>query len=428
MNVSRHDVDALNAKLKVEITPADYQEKVKKSLEKYRKTAKVPGFRPGHVPMAFIQKQYGNSILADELNHLVNDALGKYIQESKLELLGRPLPSESEPMKGSFDKPENFEFTFEIGLSPKFEVPLSAKSKFDYVKIKVDSKLVDQQIDDLRRRYGKMISEAQVGERDLVLGQFVELNDDETIKVGGVLHTSTISIEFIEDATTKKLLLDKEVGAKVVVDPLKVSRGGKDTAAMLGLKEEQLSTISSKFQFTINEIKRMQLAELNNDLFDKLYGPGVIASEEDMRQRIATDLEGMFVNDSDRLLSKQVYDELLKNTKITLPDEFLKRFIQENSEKPISSDEVEQQYDSFSKGMKWQLIQGQIIKNNNLQVEFPDLVTYTKGLLVSNYAQYGIPAPEDKELTESAMSVLKNREESERIYEMLLEQKNEPIH
>ncbi|MBU2019418.1 MAG: trigger factor [Bacteroidetes bacterium] len=423
MIVTRHDVDSLNAKLKVEVAPADYQEKVKKSLEKYRKTAKIPGFRPGHVPMGIIQKQYGNSVLADAINHLVNDALSNYITESKIEILGRPLPSEKEGMKGSFETPDSFEFTFEIGLSPKFEVPLTEKSKYDYIKIKIDSKLVDEQIEDLRRRYGKMMSEANVADRDLVLGQFVELNEDASIKEGGVMHTSTVSVEFIEDSSTKKSLLGKAVGDQVILDPLKVSRGGKDTAAMLGLKEDQMETISNKFQFTINEIKRMELAELNQELFDKLYGEGEVNSEAEMRQRISKDLDGMFNNDSDRLLTKNVYDDLLEKTKMDLPNEFLKRFIRENAEKPITAEEVEQQYDSFKKGMKWQLIQGQIIKKNNIQIEYKDLVEFTKSLLVSNYAQYGIPAPEDKELTESALTVLKNREESDRVYEMMLEQR-----
>jgi trigger factor len=167
----------------------------------------------------------------------------------------------------------------------------------------------------------------------------------------------------------------------------------------------------------------MELAEVSQELFDKLYSEGEITSEAEMRKRISNDLDGMFSKDSDRLLTKSVYDDLLEKTKIELPNEFLKRFIRENAEKPMTTIEVEQQYDTFKKGMKWQLIQGQIIKKNNIQIEYKDLVEYTKGLLVINYAQYGIPAPEDKELTESALTVLKNREESDRVYEMMLEQR-----
>lgn len=423
MNVIRQDVDALNAKLKVQVAPADYQDKVKKSLEKYRKTAKIPGFRPGHVPFGLIQKQYGRSVLAEELNSVVNDALYKFIGDNKIDILGNPIPAEKEEVVGNFEAPADFEFTFEIGLAPTFEIPLNAKSKFDYVKIKVDGELVDQQIDDLRRRYGKMIAEESIGERDLVLCQFVELNDDETVKEGGILHTSTVSVEFVEDAKTKKALIDKKVGDKVVVDPYKVSRGGKDTAAMLGVKEEELENISKKFQLTINEIKRMELAELNQELFDKLYGEGEVKTEEEMRQRISDDLGKMFVNDSDRLLTKTVYEDLIENTKIELPNDFMKRWIRLSNEKPISAEEVEEHYDAYAKNLKWQLIQGNIFKANDIKLDNAEVVEFTKGLLVSNYAQYGIPAPGDKELTESAMGVLKNRDEANRIFDMMAEQK-----
>jgi trigger factor len=423
MNVIRQDVDALNAKLKVEVSPVDYQPKVKATLEKHRKTAKIPGFRPGNVPMGMIQKQYGRAVLAEELNKLVNDALYRFIGENKIDVLGNPIPSEKEEVKGDFNNPSEFEFTFDIGLAPKFEVPLSAKSKFDYLKIKVDSKLVDQQIDDLRRRYGKMTSEEKIEDRDLVLCQFVELNEDESIKEAGILHSSTISMEFIEDKATKQQLMGASKGDRFIVDPMLVSRGGKDTAAMLGVKEEELEGLAKKFQITINEIKRMELAEMTQELFDKMYGEGEVKSEEEMRQRISADLGNMFVADQDRMLTRSVYENLLSNTKLELPNDFMKRWIRLSNEKPITQEEVEQHYDAYAKNLKWQLIQGNIFKANDIKLDNAEVVDFTKSLLVNNYAQYGIPAPADKELTEAAMDVLKNKEESNRIFDMMAEQK-----
>jgi trigger factor len=271
MNVIRQDVDALNAVLKVQIAPEDYQTKVKTTLDKYRKTAKIPGFRPGHVPFGMIQKQYGKAVLAEELNKIVNDGLYKFIEENKIEILGNPIPKEGTEVQGSFDQPNTFEFEYEIGLTPSIDVPLSAKSKYDYVKVKIDNPLIDKQVDDLRRRYGKLISVDSIGEGDMILAQFVELKEDSSIKEGGILHSSTISMEFVKDAKVKAELVGKKKGDKVVVDPASVSRGGKDTAAMLGIKEEDLETISDKFQMTINEIKQMEMAELNQELFDKLF-------------------------------------------------------------------------------------------------------------------------------------------------------------
>lgn len=423
MNVIRQDVDAINAVLKVTIVPEDYQDKVKTTLDKYRKTAKIPGFRPGHVPMGMVQKQYGKAVLADELNKLVNDALYKFIEENKIDILGNPIPREGVEVVGSFDKPDTFEFEYEIGLSPAIDVPLSSKSKYDYVKVKIDAKLLDKQVEDLRRRYGKLISVDEVGEKDMILAQFVELKEDGSILEGGVMHSSTFSMEFAEDKKVKESLLGKVKGDKIVVNPVTISRGEKDTAAMLGIKEEELGNISDKFQMTINEIKRMEMAELNQELYDKLFGPGTISSEMELRERIAADLDGMFANDSDRLLTKEIFGDLVEKTKVDLPSNFLKRWIKLSNEKPISDEQIENEFDGYAKNLKWQLIQGNIFKTNQIKLENQEVVEFTKGLLVSNYAQYGIPAPEDNELTASAMQVLKNREEATRIYDMLAEQK-----
>jgi trigger factor len=423
MNVIREDIQAGTALLKVQIAPADYQSKVNASLEKYRKQAKIPGFRPGKTPMGLIQKQYGKAVLGEELNKIVNDALYKYIQEEKIEILGNPIPKDDVEVKGDFNQPTDFEFAFEIGLLPKFNIELSPKSKFDYVKVKIDDTLLDKQIDDLRRRYGKLVASEEVGEKDMILGQFVELNDDETIKNQGIMHSSTISVEFIEDKELLKTFKGKKIGDKVIVDPKKVSRGDKDLAAMLGIKEENLSSISSKFQLTINEIRHMEMAELNQELFDKLFGEGAISSEKELKERISVDLERMFENDSDRLLTNKVYDELMDKTNLELPKDFLKRWIKLTNEKPISMEEIDSQFDGYEKSMKWQLIQGQIFKDNDLKLDQKEVLEFTKGLLINQYAQYGIPSPEEKELNEAAIRVLSNKEESSRIYEMISETK-----
>jgi trigger factor len=421
MNVTRKDVDALNAVLKVQVEPADYQGIVKSTLEKQRKAAKIPGFRPGHVPMSYIQKQYGKAVLAETLNKIVSESLHGYIAENKIEILGNPIPSEKEEVTGNFENPENFEFSYDIGLVPEIKVPLTAKSKYDYMKIKVDEELVGKQVEDLRRRYGKLISVETVGEKDLVLAQFVELNEDDSIKEGGIMHSSTISMEFVEDKKAKKSLLGKKVGDKVNVDPNKVSRGGKDTAAMLGISEDQLATISKTFQMQINEVKQMEMAELNQELFDKLFGEGEIKSEDELKAKIKDDLAGMYINDSDRLLTRSIYNDLIENTKIELPDTFLKRWINVSNDKPISPEQIDAEYDGYAKHLKWQLIQGNIFKANEIKIEQKDVIDFTKGLVINNYAQYGMPAPEEAELMKTVQSVLTNKEEANRIYEMMIE-------
>lgn len=423
MNVTRQEVNAETALLTVQVSPADYQGKVAASLDKYRKQAKIPGFRPGKVPMGLIQKQYGKGVLAEEMNKLVSDALYAYVQENKLEILGNPIPKEGTEVKGDFDNPGDFEFVYEIGYSPAIDLKLTNKSKYDYVQVKIDDKLIDQQIDDLRRRYGKMTSTDEVSETDMILAQFVELNEDGSIKESGIMHSSTTSMEFVEDKKVKKSLVGKKVGDKVTVSATAITRGDSDKAAMLGIKPEELANHSDSYQMTINDIKRMELAELNQDLFDKLFGEGAISSEKELRERIGNDLKNMFANDSDRLLTREVYRDLVENTPVNLPDTFLKRWIQLSNDKPITIEQIEADYDSYAKDLKWQLIQGHIFKANDIKLDNAEVIEFTKGLIANQFAQYGIPAPEDAELTKQAAGALQNRDEANRIYDMLAETK-----
>ena len=224
MNVLRQELDALNGFLPVEISAADYSQKVKNTLEKHRKTANIPGFRPGHTPAGIIEKRFGKAVLAEELNKLANEGVYNFIRENNLDILGNPIPSESHAMEGSFDQPETFKFTFEIGMSPSFEYHSVLKNGIEYNTVRVDEKLVSQQIEDIQRRYGKMMSADESGEKDLVVGTFTELSEDGTIKEGGISHSTTLSIEFIERAEAKNLLIGKKKDDVLPLDPSVVSK------------------------------------------------------------------------------------------------------------------------------------------------------------------------------------------------------------
>jgi trigger factor len=422
MSVIREELNSNSALLRIKVSKTDYEKKVENAIEKARKQAKIPGFRPGHVPTSLIRKQYGKSILAEELNKTVNDFLQKFITENNIQILGNPIPYTNEEVKGDFNNPDTFEFTFEIGIAPTIDVAEPLKNEFEYVKVNIDSDLINKQIDDLRRRYGKLVASEEIGEKDLVLALFTELNEDGTVKENGISNSSTISMEFVEEEETKKQLLGKKVGDTVTIDPIKVTKGAKDTAALLNIKEEELHAISSKFEMKVNEVRHMELADLNQELFDKLFGEGEVTSEEALNERVKADLDKLFANDSDRLLTRTVYEKLM-DTPVDLPSDFLKRWIQVSNEKPISIEEIEAQFDGYEKGMKWQLIQGHIFKSNGIQLNQNEVLEYAKNLIANQYAQYGIPAPEDKELTASAVQVLGNREESARVYDMLAESK-----
>ncbi len=423
MEVTKNQIDDLNAELVVKVEAKDYEEKVNETLKNYRKQANIPGFRKGKVPMGLIKKQYGQSVLAEELNKLVSDALYKYIDEQEFEVLGNPLPKENEEVKGDFKTPDTFEFTYEIGISPEMDVKLSGRNKYEYTKVKIDDKLINKQMNDLRRRYGKLVSGEKVGDKDMVLGQFVELDDKGEIKEGGVMNSSTISMEFIEKDEVKKKLIGKKPGDQVVVNPFDVSRGGEDTASMLGVKEDELDNVSDQFQLTINEVKVMEPADLNQELFDKLFGEGNVKSEEEMRERLVQDMGQMFEKDSDKILTRRVSNDLLDKTKVDLPDEFLKRWIKASQKDPITDEQLEEDYPNYQRSLKWQLIQNDIFKKNDIKIEQEEALNYTKGLLVNQYAQYGMPAPGEEELNQAAQQVLSNQKESQQIFDMLAEDK-----
>ena len=409
MIVLKENVDNLNADLIVKINREDYASKVKASLEKYRKTAKIPGFRPGNVPMGMIEKQYGKSLLAEELNKLANDGIYNFIRENKLEILGNPIPKENTQVKGDFSAPDEFEFTFEIGLSPTIDMTKAMNGKYDYTTIKVDDKLINQQVEDLRRRYGKLISTEIAGEKDMVLGKFQELNDDKSIKTDGISNATTISLEFLKDTAVSQLFIGKTIDETFELDPSLVAKDNKDLSSILGVSEEIASGVTRLFSFTITEIKKMVMADLNSDLYAKLFQEGEVDSEESLKARVKKDMEQMFSKDSDKLLTRSVFNSIMEQTNVEFPSDFLKRWIRMTNEKPLTEEDINVEFDAYLKSLKWQLIQTKIFKDNNIKLDQEEVIEYTKNLLIGNYAQYGMPAPDDKELAETAILLLQNK-------------------
>ncbi|MBK9591683.1 MAG: trigger factor [Crocinitomicaceae bacterium] len=421
MNVVEEKIDNLNAVLRVKISKEDYSEKLEKTLNDYRKQANMPGFRPGKTPMGLIKKKYGKAILAEELNKAVNQSLYDFITKNNLNVLGNPLPKADEEVKGDFENPGDFEFSYEIGMSPDFSLNLD-KASFEYLKIDISDEMLDKEVENLARRYGKLVSADKVGERDMVLGKFTELDGDKP-KEGGITNTSTISMEFIEDSPAKKNLIGAKVGDEFVLDPKEVSKGDTDMAAMLAIKKEDVADLNSLFNFTITEIKQMIPAEINQELFDKLFGEGAISSEAEMRAKISEDLNRMFSGDSDRVFNNAVSKKLIEDTKIDLPEAFLKRWIASTSKETITPEKVEQDFEGYRNGLKWQLIQNKLIKENGVKVEPQDALNYVKAMMVNQYAQYGMPAPPDAELDKYAKNALSNQEEANRIYDNLYQVK-----
>jgi trigger factor len=354
---------------------------------------------------------------------MVTDAINNYISEEKLNLLGNPIPVEENGFSGDFSNPTDFEFIYEIGFPPQIDVTITKKDTFDFEKVDVNQELISKQAEDIRRRYGKLVSSDEVKEKDLILGRFVELNDDKSVKEGGIDHTSSISLEFLDSNDAREMFVGKKVGDSVELNPNDVSKGPKDKAAMLGVKENELENIGSLFSYAINEIKSMELAGLNEELFLKLYPDATVTNEDEFLARIKSDLEKMFEQDSDKKLYRTIYDSLMEKVNADFPDDFLKRWIKQVNDKPVTDEQIESEYDGYRNMLKWQLIEKTLFDKHNLVIDQMELVNFTKHLLRTNYSNYGIFEVDEEELTQSAMKFLQDKKQTDAIISRLAEDK-----
>lgn len=418
MNITQEKIDALNAKLKVQLSSEDYKEKVEAVIVNYRKTASIPGFRKGKVPMGQVKKMIGKSVLVDEVNKLLQEAIYKHITENKVEVLGNPLPLTSEV---DWDNATDFEFEYEMGLAPEFKVTLDKKSKFDYFQIVADKKMVDHYVTDMAKRYGKMTQPDKSEKTDLMMGEFIQLDGEGNALEGGINHTSSVALDIIQDKKAQKALVGSAEGDEVKLHITKDF--SNDAHHMLNIKKEELETLDADFTFKVNKISRMEPADMTQDLFDKVFGKDTVKSEKEFRAKVKEEVEKSFVGESDNKLKNDVILHLIKKTKLSLPDTFLKKWLVATNEQGLTEDQVEQEYEQYSKSLKWQLIENKIIKDNELEVKNEDVISHTKELIVSNFAQYGQPAPEDKKLEEIAVQVLGNEEERKKVYNQLYDVK-----
>jgi trigger factor len=418
MNITQENIDDLNAVLKVKVVAEDYLPKVEGALKEYQKKANVPGFRPGKVPAGMIKKMYGRSILVDEINKLLNDSLYKYINDNKIEVLGNPLPKVDGSNNIDWDNQKEFEFMYEMGLAPKFDVELSSKDKFTYQTVRIDEDLVEKYTSDIAKRYGKVEQVETSSEGDLLNGDFVELDANGEILPGGIFKTSSVFMDRLKDAA-KASFTGVKVGDKIVVEAKNLTENPTDLASMLGIDKSAAESIDAKLQFTVKGISRLAPSELNQELFDKIYGPGVVNSDAEFRAKIREELAQVFVNDSERKFYNDVVEHLMNKINFDLPKDFLKRWIIAVNEKPVTAEQVEAEFDGYAKGLKWQLIENRIIKDNNLTVTNEELVEHTKELIRQQFSRMNPAGMSEEELNDTAKRVLSNQDEAKKLYEKL---------
>ncbi|MFI5148927.1 MAG: trigger factor [Bacteroidia bacterium] len=422
MNITKESVDALNAVIKIKVGPEDYLGKVEKTLKEHQKKASMPGFRPGKVPAGMIRKMYGKSVLADELNRILGDSLYSFIQEQKLDILGNPLPKEDNQPDLELDGNKEFEFRYDLALQPDFKVELSDKDKHIRYTIQIDEPLLAKYSDDIARRYGQIATADTTEEHDLVYGDFVELDAAGEILPGGIFKASTLYLERLSPEKKTKLV-GLKAGDKATLDPSEISENPAELATKLGITPEQVSTLTSKFQFTVKSINRLAPAELNQELFDKIYGPGIVNSPEEFRAKLRDELGGMFKNDSETRLKNDIIKSIINKTQFSLPDNFLKRWMLAVSKTPATAEQIDMEYDQYRESLRWQLIENKIYKDNKIAVTNDEAIEYVKGLVRVNYEKSGRSDMNEEELEMTAKRVLEKEEEAKRVFETLYQQK-----
>ena len=413
MDITRENIDALNAVVKVDIIADDYQSKVDKILVDYRKKADIPGFRKGHVPMGMIKKQYGKSVMIDEVNKLLQDALNKYLTEEKIEILGNPIPRIQENF--SWDT-KSFSFEFELGLVPQFEVNLNSKKKITQYVINADKSLIDKEVENLQSRYGKMSSVDFIDEKTNVTGTFV--NEEKEIE-----KKSTINLSDIKGKTNLKKFIGSKVGDVIELKTKGLFSEDSKLMAALGLSSDETKGLNIKVLFTIEETTEIELADLDQELFDKLFTDGSVKSVTELRNKIKEDAEKQFQQQADQQLLNSVTEFLIDNTSFELPSEFLQKWLATAGEKQLTLEQAAEEYSKSEKGLRYQLIQEKILKENDIKLDYEELKEYAKGFIRTQMAQFGNMNPEDSELDDIANRILANQEEARKLQDQLLSQK-----
>lgn len=412
MNITRNNVDALNAVITIDLAKEDFAANVEKVLKDYRKNANIPGFRKGQVPAALVKKQYGQAIMFDEVNKMLQESLSNYLNEEKLDILGNPLPVAKDI---DWDA-DTLSFDFELGLAPEFTVDLDAAKTAAKYKIVADEAMVNEQVEYIQKQYGKLISKEKVEEGDDIR---VKVSNQEE----GVENETTINVADIRTKTNQKKFIGKKVNDEVTISTKGLFEDDHKLMDVLKVEHDRIHGLDVEVTFTIEEISTKEKAELNQEFFDKLFGEGKVTSEDELKTRIKEDAEKQFAQQADQKFMNDAVEALVDNTKFDLPKEFLIKWLQTAGETDLTVEQAEEEYTKSEKGLRYQLIEGRIITDNGLQITFDEIKDYTSGLIKDQMAQFGQLEPSEDDVTNIVSRVLSNQEEVKRISEQLMNDK-----
>lgn len=413
MNISKENIDALNAIVTIDIAKADYEKQYTDALKSYRKKVTMPGFRQGHVPAAMVEKMYGKALLADEINKLVGETISKYVEENKLEILGEPLPAESmEPI--DFDKEINdVQFKFELALAPAINLELNDKISAPYYTIEIADAVLAQQKETMLARFAKNETVEAVGEKSMVKGQLAQ--------EGAFANEACVmSYNGLKGEAAKAAILGKKAGDVVKIDINEAyASDATNKAYALGISKEEGEKAEGEYTFTIAEVTEYKDPEMNQELFDNIFGEGVVKSEEEFDAKVKESVKEAYTMEQDYRFSLDIQKQLLDTLKLELPEKFLKRWvtlINKDNEK-ATPEVIENEFPAFIENMKWELVKGNIIKTNSLKIEQSNLMDAAKNATRAQFAQFGMLNVPDQMLESYAKNMMQNKDQFQHVAE-----------
>ncbi len=418
MHISRTNTDELNAVIRLSIEKSDYEATVNETLKDYRKKANMPGFRKGMVPAGLIKKMYGKAVLAEEINKMLSGELNRYIHDENLQILGEPLPNETEQKQISFDTDETFEFVFDLGLSPVIDLDFQKIGKLPYYEIAIDAEMIENQVEAFQNRFGSYVDAAISTENDNLIGSLKQLDEKWEVLEGGIqVEEAQVSLKMVLAKKTKSALLGKKAGDVVRLNPKKAFENDHYLKQVLKIEDAQAESLTAEFELTISKVNTFVPAELNEDLFQKsLGGASDVTTLEQFKEKLTEDLKANLGYSSEYRFLVDTKEKLVNYIGMKLPEEFLKRWLVYSNEN-ITKEQVEEEFPHFVKDLEWTLIKNRLSKDNHIQVGEADVVALAKETALMQFRQYGMFNVPDEYLDNYAKSILKNEEERHRLIE-----------
>jgi len=423
MDITKENLNDLNAVVSIKLGPEDYQEKVDNVLKDYRKKAKVDGFRPGMVPLGLIKRMYYKPVLAEEINKIVSENLMNYIRDEKLRILGEPLPHEGKENSIDFDRDTEFEFSFDLGLVPDFKLNITEKDKIVFNNIEIEDKVVEEYIENVSRRFGDFKPVDKAEGNELVKGSLKQVDESGNINEGGFsVDEASFSIDLIKDEEIKKRFIGAQTGAQIIFDLRKAYPNDSELATLLKIDREKAAEVNGSFMAQINEILKFENHPINQELFNKTFGEDQVKSEEEFNAKIREEIKANYERESNYRFALDCKKYLIKKAGITLPVDFLKRWVLATNEK-MTQEQIDKDFGEYEEEFQWQLIKDQLIRENEISVSEEELLEYAVIMARNQFYQYGLYNVPDEHIQKYAQEQLTRKDDARRLRDMKYEDK-----